>query len=531
MAEEFDVDPNDVVVTFADSQHALPGTGPGGSRYTVMVSGAVAGASAALKQKILRIASDQLEAAEIDLEFRDGGVGVKGAPDKHARRWPRSRSRPTCSGSTCRPDMESGLATQYTYDHPLTTLPNDDRSDLGIFYPFVGHAWHIAVVEVDPETGKLTFLRYAAVHDAGTIVNPRTLDGQIIGGTVQGLGSALYEEYRYDEQGRVRNENFETYHLPSSMDVPTMTVGPPGDAVAVHALRHQGRRRGRPHADAGDPQRGHRGRARALRGADHVAAHLGGADRRVGGGGEGGAVTRTPPSAGVDVHHPTPVDGGWWAPRRRMWWIAILFAIGSTCFLVGPFPGYAALGRGGGGRADVLRRVDLLHHRGGAPVPGDVARGAAIVRWASIIQFAGTLEFNRTTFQGVQVSFDDASYDRLVWTPDAVGSICFLVSGAMAYVAVGRALTAASRWRDREWQIAAVNLLGCIAFGVAAIASYVVPDHGSEIDLAAANLTTAFGGLCFLIGSLLLLPVDDGGQDVGVAAEDVAGVEAPLDLA
>ncbi len=129
------------------------------------------------------------------------------------------------------------------------------------------------------------------------------------------------------------------------------------------------------------------------------------------------------------------------------------------------------------------------------------------------------------------MSFDDASYDRLVWTPDAVGSICFLVSGAMAYVAVGRALTAASRWRDREWQIAAVNLLGCIAFGVAAIASYVVPDHGSEIDLAAANLTTALGGLCFLIGSLLLLPVDGGGQDVGVAAQDVAGVEAPLDLA
>ena len=71
------------------------------------------------------------------------------------------------------PDMESGLAAPSTYDHPLTTLPNDDRSDLGIFYPFVGHAWHIAVVEVDVETGALEFLRYAAVHDAGTIVNPR----------------------------------------------------------------------------------------------------------------------------------------------------------------------------------------------------------------------------------------------------------------------------------------------------------------------------------------------------------------------
>ena len=78
----------------------------------------------------------------------------------------------------------------------------------------------------------MTFLRYAAVHDAGTIVNPKTLDGQIIGGTVQGLGTALYEEYLYDDEGRVATQNFEYYHLPSSMDVPTMTVGAPGDPVA-----------------------------------------------------------------------------------------------------------------------------------------------------------------------------------------------------------------------------------------------------------------------------------------------------------
>ena len=63
------------------------------------------------------------------------------------------------------------------------------------------------------------------IDDAGTIVNPRTLDGQVIGGTVQGLGTALYEEILYDDQGRVRNASFEHYHLPSSMDVPTMTVG------------------------------------------------------------------------------------------------------------------------------------------------------------------------------------------------------------------------------------------------------------------------------------------------------------------
>jgi CO/xanthine dehydrogenase Mo-binding subunit len=224
VAEEFDVDPASVLVTYADSQHALPGTGPGGSRFTVMVAGAVAGAAGEVKGKIRRIVADKLEVAEQDLEFRDGGVSVVGSPDKAM-----SLAEIALSAYMFHLDlpagMESGLAAQSTYDHPLTTLPSDDRSDLGIFYPFVGHAWHIAVVEVDVETGKVDFLRYAAVHDAGTIVNPKTLDGQVIGGTIQGLGTALYEEYLYDEDGRVRNETFEHYHLPSAMDAPPMTVG------------------------------------------------------------------------------------------------------------------------------------------------------------------------------------------------------------------------------------------------------------------------------------------------------------------
>ncbi|MEI7760850.1 MAG: xanthine dehydrogenase family protein molybdopterin-binding subunit [Thermoleophilia bacterium] len=224
LAEEFDVDPASVVVNYADSQNALPGTGPGGSRYTVMVAGAVAGASSELKDKIRRIASDKLEVAEADLEFRDGGVGVVGVPDRHLMLADIAMTA-YMFRLDLPPDMPSGLAAHCTYDHPLTTLPNADRSDLGIFYPFVGHAWHIAVIEVDIETGKLEFLRYAAVHDAGTIVNPRTLDGQVIGGTVQGLGTALYEEILYDDLGRVRNESFEHYHLPSSMDAPSITVG------------------------------------------------------------------------------------------------------------------------------------------------------------------------------------------------------------------------------------------------------------------------------------------------------------------
>lgn len=94
---------------------------------------------------------------------------------------------------------------------------------------------------------------------------------------------------------------------------------------------------------------------------------------------------------------------------------------------------------------------------------------------------------------------------RLVWSPDLFGSIAFLASGLIAYrVTAGRRL-----WperRDREWRIAAVNLLGCVFFMISAIASYIVSSTGSVLDLAAANFTTSAGALCFLIGALLLYP-------------------------
>jgi CO/xanthine dehydrogenase Mo-binding subunit len=79
---------------------------------------------------------------------------------------------------------------------------------------------HVAVVEVDPETGKVEILEYAAVHDAGTMVNPRTLGGHIRGGTANGIGSVLFEEYKYDSNGQFLNANFADYGLPTVAEMP-----------------------------------------------------------------------------------------------------------------------------------------------------------------------------------------------------------------------------------------------------------------------------------------------------------------------
>ena len=83
-----------------------------------------------------------------------------------------------------------------------------------------GFAHAIVDVEVDPETGKVTILRYTAIQDAGTAVHPSYVEGQMQGGAVQGIGWALNEEYYYDESGRMANSSFLDYRMPTSLDVP-----------------------------------------------------------------------------------------------------------------------------------------------------------------------------------------------------------------------------------------------------------------------------------------------------------------------
>jgi CO/xanthine dehydrogenase Mo-binding subunit len=123
------------------------------------------------------------------------------------------------------PGLETGLDASHTYDHPFTTKPSADRSDLGAFYPIVAHAAHVPVVEVDVETGLVRFLDYVAVHDCGTMLNPASLDGQIAGGIAQGIGTALYEELVYDPSGQLRTASFLDYLLPAAAEVPAIRIG------------------------------------------------------------------------------------------------------------------------------------------------------------------------------------------------------------------------------------------------------------------------------------------------------------------
>jgi hypothetical protein len=178
------------------------------------------------------------------------------------------------------------------------------------------------------------------------------------------------------------------------------------------------------------------------------------------------------------------------------------FALGSACFLVGPFPGYVQVV---GPQADAVTFFvgSILFTIGGAlqtwlaaPRRHERPEGRADW-WAAVVQSAGTLFFNVTTFRALWTVTGEHGYDRLVWRPDALGSICFLASGFVAYRASPRRGWLPERGTPGWWQ-ASVNLVGCIFFGVSAIAGFVVPQSGSMVDQAAANWSTSAGAACFL---------------------------------
>jgi hypothetical protein len=196
----------------------------------------------------------------------------------------------------------------------------------------------------------------------------------------------------------------------------------------------------------------------------------------------------------------------------------VLFAIGSSLFALGAVPSYAAAA---GLRATALTffigsvfftSAALLQYR--EAVDGLPAAGTRTPRrlwvWAPrdvawsacAVQLAGTLWFNWSTGNAVRLNLAAATEDQRVWRPDAFGSAAFLVASALAWMDAGGDRHAPTR----DWWIGAANMLGSIAFGVSAVASYVVPATGDVWNAELSNLGTLVGAICFLVGAVLLLP-------------------------
>lgn len=225
VAEHLTVDPIRISINYASTDLGLISKGPVGSRYTVMLAGAIGGACRQLIERLKMFAAHMLSVPEDALAIDNERIFVSTDPAQGRTFAEVSRAAHNFRLDFPKDDKyRSGLVTQYTYDHPLTTKPKDDRSDLGIFYPIVGHACHIAVIEIDDATNKIRFLKYVAVHDAGTVLNPKLIDGQIRGGIAQGIGTALYEKYVYDDNGQLLTGSLADYAVPTSQEIPDFVI-------------------------------------------------------------------------------------------------------------------------------------------------------------------------------------------------------------------------------------------------------------------------------------------------------------------
>ena len=203
VADGLGIDANDVTVVHGDTDVVPYGVGTFGSRGTVVGGSAVVYARDKVRAKMAKFAALEFEADANDIEFEDGKVFVKSAPEKSA-----------------------GFAEVAMLAYNALALPEDTEPGLeethffepsNFTFPF---GTHIVLAEVDPETGDVEILRYVAVDDVGNMINPLLVHGQIHGGIAQGTGQALEEEMLYGEGGQPLNASFMHYALPKANRLP-----------------------------------------------------------------------------------------------------------------------------------------------------------------------------------------------------------------------------------------------------------------------------------------------------------------------
>lgn len=208
VADQLGCDPSEVEVLHGDTSISAYGLDTYGSRSLPVGGAALWTAGEKIIEKAREIVAHQLEVSAEDLDYEAGTFKVKGSPDKEmtvkGAAWAAFAAHNLPDG------MEPTLEATATYDPPNFSWP--------------GGA-HAAVVEVDTETGDARLIRYVAIDDIGTVVNPLIADGQVHGGITQGIATALYEEAIYDEDGNLSNGTLATYLVPSAAELPSFELG------------------------------------------------------------------------------------------------------------------------------------------------------------------------------------------------------------------------------------------------------------------------------------------------------------------
>jgi hypothetical protein len=212
-----------------------------------------------------------------------------------------------------------------------------------------------------------------------------------------------------------------------------------------------------------------------------------------------------------------------WQPARLGWRVAALFMVGSALFAIGSFPPYAERVASGvlgatffvgslfftsASYSQFLQTINATDD--GTRITGERFRFVAwqprrVLFWATLVQLAGTLFFNASTYHAMATNLSTEQANHLVWAPDFFGSIAFLVASHLAWWFVCGRLWCMHR-DDSNWWNAALNYLGSIFFMVSAIGAFTQPSTNDLVNARMANAGTFAGAVCFLVGAYVLLP-------------------------
>lgn len=191
------------------------------SRFIAMASGAIQGAAGKLKAKMIQMAAHLWREDPANVEFRDGKAVHKNNPTK-AIPLAQLAAIATYAPSKLPAGMEPGLEATCIYNYPKANeMDENSRANFAATYANVVHA---VAIEVEPGTGQYKILKYVVVHDAGTLVNPMIVDGQVHGAVAHSLGAAMLEEFVYNEQGQLLSGTYSDYMCPRATEIPDIQV-------------------------------------------------------------------------------------------------------------------------------------------------------------------------------------------------------------------------------------------------------------------------------------------------------------------
>jgi carbon-monoxide dehydrogenase large subunit len=212
---------DDVATIQGDTAVTGFGAGTGGSRSGSMLAGAIGRAAAVLRDRVVAIAAHRLEAAPDDIELAGGRASVRGTPASGIS-LAEIAALAYFSPQSLPPGVPAGLEASERYAAAPSNWTN---------------ATHVCTCEVDVTTGETTLLRYIVSEDCGPMINPNIVEGQVAGGTVQGIGGVLLEQIVYDRDGNPLATTFMDYLLPTAADVPMIEhghLGTPGPGIGGH---------------------------------------------------------------------------------------------------------------------------------------------------------------------------------------------------------------------------------------------------------------------------------------------------------